>query len=315
MSLKGKTAFITGASRGIGLEIAKALARKGANVAVAAKTVEPHPKLPGTIHTAVGEVNAIGEQNGTGARGFAVQLDVRDAGAVENAVESTVDKFGGLDIVVNNASAINLTSTVNATVKSYDLMNGINSRGTWLVSRFALPHLLRSASAKRNPHILTFAPPLNYSILSTGPKGCWPSDFQATASAYTIAKFGMSLATLALAAETLGQVSVNALWPYTYIGTSAMKIVNPDAETEEKRWRSPEIMSEASIRIFEENAKAFTAQFLIDEIYLRRNHKFTDEQIRAYSLGGAETPHETLAEDLFISQEIREEITKSRRGE
>ena len=189
---------------------------------------------------------------------MAIQLDVRDASAVENAINTAADKWGNLDIVINNASAINLTPTIDSTVKAYDLMNNINSRGTWLVSRFALPHLLKSASASRNPHVLTYSPPLNYSMLSTGKGSAWPQDFKATASAYTVAKFGMSLTTLALAAETQGKVAVNALWPYTYIGTSAMKIVSKDAETEEKRWRSPEIMSEASIRMLEEDAHSFT---------------------------------------------------------
>ncbi len=138
-------------------------------------------------------------------------------------------------------------------------MNNINSRGTWLVSRFALPHLLKSAAAARNPHILTYSPPLTHSMLAAdATKGCWPQDFSATASAYTLAKFGMSLVTLALAAETRGKIGVNALWPYTLIGTSAMKIVSKDPQNEERKWRSPEIMSEASIRVFQEDASKFT---------------------------------------------------------
>lgn len=140
----------------------------------------------------------------------------------------------------------------------YDLMNSINSRGTWLVSRFALPHLVKSSSAGRNPHILTLSPPLHYNMLSTDPKhGTFPDQFATTASAYTIAKIGMSLNTLALAAELRGKVGVNALWPYTLIGTSAMKIVSPNAEVEEQRWRSPEIVSEAAIRVLEEDGSKF----------------------------------------------------------
>ncbi|PWN53225.1 NAD(P)-binding protein [Violaceomyces palustris] len=316
MSLRGKTAFITGASRGIGLEIAKSLATRGANVAVAAKTTEPHPKLPGTIHTAVEEINQIGERNGSGAKGLAIQLDVRDADAVKDAIDRTVGTLGNLDIVINNASAINVKPTVEASVKSYDLMNNINSRGTWLVSRFALPHLLKSASESRNPHILTLSPTLTYSMLSaSSSRGGFPSQFSQTASAYTIAKFGMSLNTLALAAETMGKVGVNSLWPYTLIGTSAMKIVSPNSDVEEKRWRSPKIVSEAAVRVLEEYGATFSAQFLVDEIYLRRKHGFTDEQIAEFSLGGKETPLESLAEDLYISQELREDVLRARRGE
>ncbi|EPQ27534.1 uncharacterized protein PFL1_05072 [Pseudozyma flocculosa PF-1] len=314
MSLKGRTAFITGASRGIGLEIGKALARRGANVAVAAKTADPHPKLPGTIHTAVSEIDEIGERHNTGARGLALQLDIRDADAVEAAIEKTVERFGALDIVVNNASAINMKPTVEASVKSYDLMNGINARGTYLVSRFALPHLLRSSSQSRNPHILTLSPPLTYNTLSPSPADTiFPGQLAQTGTAYAIAKFGMSLATLALAAETQGKVGVNALWPYTLIGTSAMKIVSNNQE-EEKRWRSPEIVSEAAVRVLEERGDKFTAQFLIDEVYLRTAHKFTHNDLAAFSLGGSDTPFEDLAEDLYISQQVRDEVARVRRS-
>ncbi|UZJ56158.1 hypothetical protein CBS101457_005478 [Exobasidium rhododendri] len=313
-SLKGKTAFITGASRGIGLEIGRLLARHGANVAVAAKSSDPNPKLPGTIHSAVEEINEIGERSGSGSKGFAIKLDIREADKVEEAIESTVERFGGLDIVVNNASAINMKPTVEATPKSYDLMNNINARGTWLVSRYALPHLLRSSERSRNPHILTLSPPLSYSMFSTSPSGAYPSQFSQTAAAYAIAKFGMSLGTFALAAETQGKVGCNGLWPFTLIGTSAMKIVSKNAEVEEKFWRSPEIVAEAAVRMLQEDAKTFTAQWKLDEVYLRREHGFTDDQIAAFSMGGKDTPLDSLKEDLYITQDMRDDINKARMG-
>ncbi|KAE8214990.1 hypothetical protein CF319_g9045 [Tilletia indica] len=333
MSLKGRVAFITGASRGIGLELGLALARRGASVAVAAKTSDPHPKLPGTIHTAAEEISVLGEQNGTGAKGLAIQMDVRNENAVESAIERTVQEFGGLDIVINNASAISMKPTLNASVKSYDLMNSINARGSWLVSRFALPHLLDSASKSRNPHILTLSPPLNYGMLDSpsllgggshgltkkvSPGDVWPSQYAQTASAYTIAKFGMSLNTLALAAELRGKVGVNALWPYTLIGTSAMKIVaagSGTVEEAEKKWRSPEIVAEAGVRILEEDGTKFTSQWVIDEIYLRRQHGFSDADIAKFSMGGPDTPLEALEEDLYISQELRDDIRAARAGQ
>ncbi|KAN0065769.1 hypothetical protein ACQY0O_000899 [Thecaphora frezii] len=312
---RGKTAFITGASRGIGLEIGKALARRGANVVVAAKTAEPHAKLPGTIHTAVAEIDQIGKETGSKAEALAVQMDIRNEQEVEDAIERGVQRFGGLDVVVNNASAINMKPTVEASVKSFDLLNNVNARGSWLVSRFALPHLLRSNICGHNPHILTLSPPLTYNTLSPDPSHTiFPAQLAATASAYAIAKFGMSIASLALAAELEGKVGVNALWPYTLIGTSAMKIVSGGSK-EEKRWRSPEIMAEAAVRMLEEKGSTFNARFLIDEVYLRRNHSFTDEQIAAFSLGGNQTPLDQLAEDLFISQEVRDDIARARNGQ
>ncbi|KAK0528617.1 hypothetical protein OC834_003013 [Tilletia horrida] len=329
MSLKGRVAFITGASRGIGLELGLALARRGASVAVAAKTSEPHPKLPGTIHSAAKGISEIGEKNGSGARGLAIQMDVRDADAVQGAIERTVQEFGGLDIVINNASAISMKPTVESSVKSYDLMNSINSRGTWLVSRFALPHLLESSKKSRNPHILTLSPPLNYGMLRTpsllgskpepeNPAGdAYPAQFAQTASAYTIAKFGMSLNTLALAAELRGKVGVNALWPYTLIGTSAMKIVaagSGPVEEAEKGWRSPEIVAEAGVRVLEEDGRKFTGQWVVDEIYLRRQHGFSDSDIARFSMGGEATPFEALEEDLYIPEELREDVRAARAG-
>jgi citronellol/citronellal dehydrogenase len=202
--------------------------------------------------------------------------------------------------------------TVDATPKSYDLMNNINARGTWLVSRYALPHLRRSSDASRNPHILSLSPPLTYSMFSTGEKGGFPLQFSQTASAYAIAKIGMSLGTFALAAETQGKVGCNGLWPFTLIGTSAMKIVSKDAKTEEKYWRSPEIVAEAAVRLLQEDGRHFTAQWILDEVYLRRNHGFSNEQIAAFSMGGKDTPLDSLREDLYITQEMRDDIQKSR---
>ncbi|CAO1626992.1 unnamed protein product [Sympodiomycopsis kandeliae] len=315
-ALKGRSAFITGASRGIGLEIAKSLARKGVNVAVAAKSAEPHPKLPGTIHTAVEEINRIGEETGSGSKGHAIQLDVRDERAVEDAIEQTVGKFGGLDYAVNNASAISLKPTVQSTPKQLDLMLNINARGTWLVSRFALPHLLKSAEASRNPHILTLGPPLSHDTFTTNPKtGCWPEQFATTAAAYTLAKGGMALVNLGLSAELNGKVGVNSLWPYTLIGTSAMKVVSPDADVEEKRWRSPEIVAEAAVRMIQEDGKVFNGQWIVDETYLRRNHSFKDDDIAKFSLGGPDTPMENLALDLWISKSLQDDVAKARKGQ
>lgn len=318
LSLAGRTAFITGGSRGIGLEIGKSLAARGANVVIAAKTATPHPKLPGTIYTACDEIAASARSVGSDAVAHPVQLDIRDATAVETAINTVADKFGGLDIVVNNASAINMTPTHQASVKSYDLMNGINSRGSWLVSRFALPHLLTSADKGNNPHVLTLSPPLNFNTLSTRPgpsspdASIFPHQIAQTASAYTIAKFGMSLLTLGLSAETLGKIGVNSLWPYTLIATSAMKIVSKDADVQERRWRSPTIVAEAAARVVEENAQSFTGQFLVDELYLREKG-FTNDQLHKFNVD-EQTPVQDLAEDLYISQELRDAIRAGRQS-
>ncbi|SPO23685.1 uncharacterized protein UTRI_03787_B [Ustilago trichophora] len=319
LSLAGRTAFITGGSRGIGLEIGKSLAARGANVVIAAKTTTPHPKLPGTIYSACEEIQSTASSAGaTSAIAHPVQLDIRDATAVETAINSVVDKFGGLDIVINNASAINMTPTHTASVKSYDLMNGINSRGSWLVSRFALPHLLQSAEKGNNPHVLTLSPPLNFNTLSTTPgaskphAAIYPHQYAQTSSAYTIAKFGMSLLTLGLSAETLGKVAVNSLWPYTLIATSAMKIVSKDADVEERKWRNPSIVAEAAVRVVEENANSFTGKFLVDELYLREKG-FSLEQMKKFNVDEG-TNMEDLAEDLYISQELRDAIKASRQS-
>lgn len=317
LTLAGRTAFITGGSRGIGLEIGKSLASRGANVVIAAKTTTPHPKLPGTIYSACEEIQSSASSSGSKGVAHPVQLDIRDATAVESAIESVVSKFGGLDIVVNNASAINMVPTEKASVKSYDLMTGINSRGSWLVSRFALPHLLRSADKGNNPHILTLSPPLSFNTLSTtpgpsNPPSIFPHQIAQTASAYTIAKFGMSLLTLGLSAETLGKVGVNSLWPYTLIATSAMKIVSKDAEVEERRWRNPSIVAEAAVRVVEEKGSEFTGKWLIDELYLREKG-FGLEEMKKFNVHEG-TRMEDLAEDLYISQELRDAVTASRQS-
>lgn len=317
LSLAGRTAFITGGSRGIGLEIGKSLAARGANVVIAAKTATPHAKLPGTIYTACEEISAVAAAAGSSnSIAHPVQLDIRDASAVEKAIDDVAAKFGGLDMVINNASAINMTPTVNSSVKSYDLMNSINARGSWLVSRFALPHLLRSSDQGNNPHILTLSPPLTFETLSTTPGAAnpapaiFPHQFAQTASAYTIAKFGMSLLTLGLSAELLGKVAVNSLWPYTLIATSAMKIVSKDAAVQERKWRNPQIVADAAVRIVQENAATFTGKFLVDELYLR-DKGFSLQDLYKFNVDES-TKLDDLAEDLYISQPLRDAIATSR---
>lgn len=191
------------------------------------------------------------------------------------------------------------------------MQTSINARGTWLVSRYALPHLLKSSEQDRNPHILTLSPPLEHSMFSPR-DASFPHHFAQTASAYAVAKVGMSLATYGLAAETWGKVGCNGLWPYTLIGTSAMKIVSRDAANEERTWRSPQFVAEAAWRMLSEDGKQFSAQFAIDEVYLRKLHKWTDAQVREYSMGGKDTPLDELAEDLYITQAMREEVKKAR---
>jgi len=247
MSLKGKTLFITGASRGIGLAIALKAAADGANIAVVAKTVEPHPKLEGTIHTAAEQI----AKAGGGALPLAV--DIRDEHAVIDAIERTAATFGGIDIVVNNASAIQLTKAANTDMRRYDLMQQVNARGTFMVSKYAIPYLERAA----NPHILMLSPPLDIAEKWFAPH-----------TAYTMAKFGMSMVALGLAGELREKgVAVNALWPRTTIATAAIKnLLGGDAAM--RRSRKPEILAEAACRIFEKPARSFTGNFLIDDTFL-----------------------------------------------
>src|SRR6202000_225081 len=224
MSLGGKTLFVTGASRGIGLAIALRPARDGANVAIAAKTAEPHPKLPGTIYTAADEIER------AGGRALPLVVDVRDEAMVKEAIDATAARFGGLDIVGNNASDISLTPAGATNLKRYDLMQQINTRGTFVVSKWAIPHLQKAA----NPHILMISPPLDMREKWVAPH-----------TAYSMAKFGMSLVVLGLAGELRGKVAVNALWPRTTIATAAIKnLLGGDAMMQ--RSRKPEIIAEAA---------------------------------------------------------------------
>jgi citronellol/citronellal dehydrogenase len=247
MPLAGKTLFITGASRGIGLAIALRAARDGANIAVAAKTKEPHPKLAGTIFTAAEEVVKAGGQ------ALPLVLDVRDEAQVKAAIDAAVARFGGLDIVVNNASAVSRTPVAETDMRRFDLMHQINTRGTFMVCKYAIPHFAKA----ENPHILMNSPPLDMR-----------EKWFAGSTAYSIAKFGMSLVVLGLAGELRTQgIAVNALWPRTTIATAAIKNLL-GGERVMRMSRTPEIMAEAAYRIFAKPAKTFTGNFLIDDSFL-----------------------------------------------
>ncbi len=274
--LAGRTLFITGASRGIGLAIALRAARDGANVAIAAKTAEPNPKLPGTIHTAARDIEA------AGGRALALAVDVRDEEQVRCAIERTVEAFGGLDILVNNASAISLTGTAHTDMRRFDLMHAVNARGTFLCSRLCLPHLERA----RNPHILMLAPPLNLEERWFAPH-----------LAYSMAKFGMSLAVLGLAGELRSKgIAVNALWPRTVIGTAALQVALAHAPAEQRRRvRSPEIVADAAHLILTRDSRSFSGRFCLDEDLLRE-HGVTD--FSAYR--AADVREEDLLTDFFV---------------
>jgi len=269
-SLKGKTLFITGGSRGIGLAIALKAAAEGANIAIAAKTVTPHPKLEGTIHTAAAEIAKAGGQ------ALPIACDIRDEDAVKSAIEQTVAAFGGLDIVVNNASAIQLTPVEETDMRRYDLMMGINARGSFMVSKYALPHLHRAA----NPHILMLSPPLDMQ-----------EKWFAPATAYAMAKFGMSLVVLGLAGEQRGRVAVNALWPRTTIATAAVRNLL-GGEALMQRSRTPDILADAARRIFDKPVD-FTGRFLIDDTFLA-TEGITD--FDRYRVDG----HHPLQVDFFV---------------
>jgi citronellol/citronellal dehydrogenase len=244
--LAGKTLFITGASRGIGLAIARRAARDGANIAIAAKSSVPNPKLPGTIHTAAADVEALG------GRALALQCDIRDEDQVRAAVAVTVDAFGGIDILVNNASAIWLRGALDTPMKRFDLMQQVNARGSFVCAQACLPHLLQAP----NPHILTLAPPP-----SLAPKWWAPH------TGYTLAKMGMSFVTLGLAGEFGPQgVAINALWPRTVIATDAINMI-PGVDP--RNCRTPEIVADAAHAILIREAKGFSGRFLIDEDVLR----------------------------------------------
>ncbi|MGQ0456471.1 MAG: SDR family oxidoreductase [Hyphomicrobium sp.] len=244
--LKGKTLFITGASRGIGLAIAKRAAKDGAKVAIAAKTTDPNPKLEGTIHSAAEEIQK------AGGIALPIACDIRKEDEVKRAVDLTISTFGGIDICVNNASAISLTKTEQTEMKRFDLMSDVNTRGTFLVSKTCLPHLRKS----KNPHILMLSPPLDLH-----PK--WFSGHVA----YSIAKYGMSLCVLGMAEELKGEVAVNALWPRTTIATAAIKnILGGDKLM--RMSRTADILADAAHLVFQQPASSFTGYFLIDDTFL-----------------------------------------------
>jgi citronellol/citronellal dehydrogenase len=272
--LRGKTLFITGASRGIGLAIALRAARDGANVAIAAKSSVPNPKLPGTIHSAAAAVDA------AGGRGLAIQCDIREEEQITAAVARTMETFGGIDILVNNASAIWLRGTLDTPMKRFDLMNQVNSRGTFLCSQICLPHLLKST----NPHILTLAPPPNLNPAWWAPH-----------TGYTLAKMGMSFVTLGLAAEFRERgVAVNALWPRTVIATDALNMI-PGVEI--SRCRKPEILADAAHAILTTPSRELTGRFIIDEDILRERGV---GDFDAYAVD----PTQTLLLDLFLDEAL-----------
>jgi citronellol/citronellal dehydrogenase len=276
VSLAGKTLFITGASRGIGLAIALRAARDGANIAIAAKTEKPHPKLAGTIYTAAEEIER------AGGKALPLVVDVRDEAAVKDALERTAARFGSIDIVVNNASAIALTPVVDTDMKRFDLMQQINARGTFLVSKWSITYLQKAA----NPHILMISPPLDM-------KEQW----FAPHTAYSMAKFGMSLVVLGLAGELRAKgIAVNALWPRTVIATAAVQnLLGGDAMMQ--RARKPEIMADAAYLIFSKPARDFTGRFLIDDNFLAENGVADFERYRV-------DPGQRLAPDFFVPDEI-----------
>ncbi len=275
MSLSGKTLFITGASRGIGKAIALRAARDGANVVIAAKTTEPHPKLPGTIYTAAQEV----EQ--AGGRALPVAMDIRDESQVEAAVEKAASHFGGIDILVNNASAISLTGTLDTPMKRFDLMHQVNVRGTFVCSQKAIPHLRRAA----NPHILNLAPPLSSTLQ---PKWFAPH------VSYTMSKYGMSLCVFGMAEELRNDgIAVNALWPRTAIDTEAIRLIAGEAAR--KRTRNPEIVADAAYVILTKPSREFTGRFLVDDNVLK-GAGITD--LSRYK--AEDVSEEELRRDLFV---------------
>ena len=272
MSLRGKTLFITGASRGIGLAIGLRAARDGANVVVAAKTADPNPKLPGTIFTAAKEIEA------AGGKALPVQCDIRFEEQVAAAVAKTVETFGGIDILVNNASAISLTPTEMTEMKRYDLMHGINTRGTFLCSKMCIPHLKKV----QNPHVLNISPPLNMETKWFAPH-----------VAYTMAKFGMSMCVLGMAGEyKQAGIAFNALWPRTTIATAAIKnLLGGDQAM--RGSRKPEIMGDAAHVIFNRPAKECTGNFFVDDDVLASSGK-TD--LSEYAVD----PNAKLLPDFFV---------------
>ena len=279
--LKGKTLFISGASRGIGLAIALRAARDGANIAVAAKTSEPNPKLPGTIFSAAEDIEK------AGGKALPLIVDVRDEIQVREALEKTAQHFGGIDIVVNNASAISLTDSQATDMKRYDLMHQINSRGTFMVSKFAVPYLASS----ENPHILMLSPPLDMR-----------EKWFAGHTAYSMAKYGMSLVVLGLAGELRRKgIAVNALWPRTTIATSAVKnLLGGDALM--RASRTPDIIADAAHMIFCKPSKELTGKFLIDDTFLWENGVRDFDHYRV-------DPTAALAMDFFVPEDSQPPVS------
>ncbi|HJE22081.1 MAG TPA: NAD(P)-dependent oxidoreductase [Methylorubrum populi] len=273
-SLAGKTLFITGASRGIGLAIGLRAARDGANIAIAAKTAEPHPKLEGTIFTAAEQIER------AGGKALPLVVDVRDEEAVKDALDRTANTFGGLDIVVNNASAISLSNTPKTEMKRFDLMHQINTRGTYMVSKYAIPYLEKA----ENPHILMLSPPLDMAEKWFAPH-----------LAYTMAKFGMSLCVLGLAGELRSRgIAVNALWPRTTIATAAVQnLLGGDALMQASR--TPEIVADAAHALFLKDARGITGRFLIDDTFL------AEEGVTEFSKYRV-TAGVPLAPDFFVPE-------------
>jgi citronellol/citronellal dehydrogenase len=276
MSLKGKTLFITGASRGIGLAIALRAARDGANITIAAKTAEPHPKLAGTIYTAAEEIER------AGGKALPLMVDVRDETVVKDALDKTAERFGGIDIVVNNASAIQLTGIADTDMRRFDLMHQINARGTFVVSKRAIPYLEKAP----NPHILMISPPLDM-------KEKW----FAPHTAYSMAKFGMSLVVLGLAGELRPKgIAVNALWPRTIIATAAIKNLL-GGEKRMRQARKPDIMADAAYAVLTSPSREFTGHFLIDDTFLAERGASDFEHYRV-------DPTEPLAQDFFLPDDL-----------
>ena len=270
-SLSGKTLLITGASRGIGKAIGVAAAREGANVVVAAKSDAPNPKLPGTIQTAAEEIER------AGGRALAVRCDVRDEGQIAAAIAAAVERFGGIDVLVNNASAIFLGGTAETPLKRFDLMHEVNARGTFACTQACLPWLAKAA----NPHVLNLSPPL-----SMQPRWFAPH------VAYTMAKYGMSMCVLGMAEELRDRgIAVNALWPRTVIATAALNLLGGDALA--RHGRTPEIVADAAVAILRRDARACTGNFFVDEEVLRA------EGVTDFSRY-AVAPGEALATDLFL---------------
>lgn len=275
MSLAGKTLLITGASRGIGLAIARRAARDHANVAVVAKTDLPHPKLPGTIHTAAAEIEALG------GRALPLAVDIRDEAKVAGAVERTVATFGGIDILVNNASAIHLADVQHTDIRRFDLMHAVNTRGSFVVSKLAIPHLERAA----NPHILMLSPPLDFR-----------EEWFARHTAYSMAKFGMSLLVLGLAGELRQKgIAVNALWPRTIIATAAIQNLL-GGEAAIARSRTPEIVADAAYLVFRKPSRSFSGNFLIDDAFLAAEGETDLDRYRV-------DPTQPLIPDFFVPDE------------